>query len=114
MMITDVLNIVINSLNKYIYEESYTGNSEDLDNSDKVVMLGNLANQDQNEEESIEDKVVLSIINIQQEGLLRNLPHNRQTYNSEGMPSGIIRNHGVYLNIYILIGANNKKYGTAI
>jgi len=113
-MIKDVLNTVIISLNKYIYEQIYTGNSEDLDQSDKVVILGNLADRDNSTEESLDDRVILSIINIQQESLLRNLPSNKQIYDNEGLPSGIIRNHGVYLNIYILIGANNKIYGTAL
>lgn len=105
-MIKIVLKKVIELLNTFI-----DGDEEQLDG---VVVLGNLAQQEENNENK--NKVVLSIINIQQEGLLRNLSTNIRSFNNEGKANGSIRNPGVYLNIYLLIGANkdNEQYGNAI
>lgn len=104
-MIDQILNTVISLMN------------DDFGSIEPEVVLGNLAlvdtyNDDLNN--SITDKVVLSVVNIQQESILRNTPANRQVYNNLGQPNGVARHPGIFLNIYVLIGANKSDYAIGL
>lgn len=104
-MIDQVLNSVISLLNDHI------GTAE------PDVILGNLSMVDAAQagsESNITDRVVVSVINIQQESSLRNMPANRQIYDNSGLPRGVARNPGIFLNIYLLIGANKDQYNLGL
>jgi len=104
-MIDQVLNTVIVLLNDHI------GTSE------PDVMLGNLSMVDSTlgeGENSIADRVVVSVVNIQQESTLRNMAANRQIFDNSGLPRGVARNPGIFLNIYLLIGANKTQYNIGL
>ena len=104
-MIDQVLNSVISLLNDHI------GTAE------PDVILGNLSMVDAAQagsESNITDRVVVSVINIQQESTLRNMPANRQIYDNSGLPRGVARNPGIFLNIYLLIGANKDQYNLGL
>ncbi|MCL6258880.1 DUF4255 domain-containing protein [Aquiflexum sp. TKW24L] len=104
-MIDQVLNTVIVLLNDHI------GTVE------PDVMLGNLSMADSAQaesENSIADRVVVSVVNIQQESTLRNMAANRQVFDNAGLPRGVARNPGVFLNIYLLIGANKSQYNIGL
>lgn len=104
-MIDQILNTVITLMN------------DDFGSTEPEVVLGNLAlvdtyNEDLNN--SITDKVVFSVVNIQQESILRNVPANRQVYDNLGQPSGVARHPGIFLNVYVLIGANKTDYSLGL
>ncbi|HSI75114.1 MAG TPA: DUF4255 domain-containing protein [Lunatimonas sp.] len=104
-MIDQVLISVVNLLNEHI------GTIE------PDVVLGNLSMLDTYQEgvgDSFADRVVVSIINIQQESTLRNTPANRQIFNNAGLPNGVARNPGIYLNVYLIIGANKDQYAIGL
>jgi hypothetical protein len=104
-MIDQVLNTVINLLNDHI------GTAE------PDVILGNLSMLDSAQagsETNTTDRVVVSVVNIQQESTLRNNPANRQIFDTAGIPRGVARHPGIFLNIYILIGANKEQYNIGL
>lgn len=104
-MIDQVLNAVVGLLNDHI------GNTE------PEVLLGNLSlieSSQQGTETNITDRVVVSVINIQEENILRNNPSNRQVFDNMGLPRGVARNPGIYLNIFLLIGANKEQYSIGL
>jgi hypothetical protein len=104
-MIDQVLNTVIVLLNAHI------GTAE------PDVMLGNLSMVDSAQagsESNITDRVVVSVVNIQQESTLRNMAANRQIFDNSGLPRGVARNPGIFLNIYLLIGANKEQYNIGL
>ncbi|WP_373396469.1 DUF4255 domain-containing protein [Algoriphagus halophilus] len=104
-MIDQVLGAVVGLLNDHI------GNTE------PEVLLGNLSLIDSTQqvsETNISDRVVVSVINIQEESSLRNNPANKQIYDAIGLPRGVSRNPGIYLNVFLLIGANKDQYNTGL
>ena len=104
-MIDQVLNTVIVLLNDHI------GTAE------PDVMLGNLSMVDSAQAGSasnITDRVVVSVVNIQQESTLRNMAANRQIFDNSGLPRGVARQPGVFLNIFLLIGANKEQYNIGL
>lgn len=104
-MIDQVLSAVVGLVNDHI------------GNVDPEVILGNLSLLDSSQqgvETNITDRVVLSVINIQEESSLRNNPANKQIYDTVGLPRGISRNPGIYLNVFLLIGANKDQYNIGL
>lgn len=104
-MIDQVLNTVIAHLNDHI------GTAE------PDVILGNLSMVDSAQtgsESNITDRVVVSVVNIQQESSLRNMAANRQIFDNSGLPRGVARNPGIFLNVYLLIGANKEQYNLGL
>ncbi len=103
-MIDQVLNAIVTQLNTYI------------GTADPEVILGNVSFADAFQETSshnLSDKVIASVINIEQEDTLRNLPFRRTAY-SGGIPQGVERQPDIFLNIYVLFGANKHNYSTAL
>lgn len=104
-MIDQVLNAIITQLNTYI------------GTVDPEVILGNISFADafqDNSSQSLSDKVIASVINIEQEESLRNLPFRRTVFTTGGLPQGVERQPEIYLNIYVLFGANKSNYGIAL
>ena len=80
------------------------------------VVLGNLSMMESSSDDgnNISDRVVVSVVNIQQESTLRNLPSNRQILDNNGLPRGVARNPPLLLNVYVLIGANKMQYDVGL
>ena len=104
-MLDTALNIAVNGLNTYIGLV------------DPEVILGNISLIDAYQDssaQSLTDKVVASIINIEQEGTLRNLPFRRTVTDSNGLPQGVERQPEMYFNVFVLFGANKSDYSIAL
>lgn len=100
-MIDQVLSAIVGLLNDHI------GTAE------PDAVLGNLSLMDTTQaatDTNITDRVVISVINIQQESALRNNPANRQIFDNAGLPRGVARHPGIFLNVFLLIGANKGQY----
>lgn len=104
-MIDQILNGILSQLNTYI------------GTVDPEVMLGNISFTDAFQDSSsqnITDKIVASVINIEQEGTFRNLPYKRVVQNASGLPEVVQQQPEIYLNIYVLFAANKTNYATAL
>ena len=81
------------------------------------MRLGNISLLDAFQDASSQglvDRVIASVINIQQEGTLRNLPFRNTRLNGEGVPQGIERQPDIHLNVFVLFGANKADYSLAL
>jgi len=103
-MIDKVLAEVVNKLNKYIHV------------TEPDFVLGNIALIDAYHDSSAttNDKVIASVINIEQEKSLRNLPYRKTVDNPDGTKRGVEREPDIYLNVYLLFGSNKKNYKTGL
>jgi hypothetical protein len=104
-MIAPVLNAIVGQLNTYIGL------------IDPEVVLGNISFVDAFQDtpvQSLSDRVIASVINIEQEGVLRNLPFRQSITGVNGLPQGVQRQPEVFLNVYILFGANKQNYEVAL
>ena len=104
-MFDTALSVAVSRLNTFI------------GNVDPEVVLGSISLIDSFQDapaQSLSDKVIASIINIEQEGALRNLPFRRTVADANGLPRGVERQPEIYLNLYILFGANKTDYVIAL
>ena len=104
-MIAQALNAIIGQLNSYIGLV------------DPEVILGNISLIDAFQDSSaqnLNDRVIASVINIEQEESLRNIPFRRSISGPNGLPEGVERQPEIYLNIYVLFGANKQDYNIAL
>ena len=104
-MIDQILSGILVQLNTYI------------GTIDPEVILGNISFADAYQDSSsqnITDKVVASVINIEQESSLRNIPFKRTTQNAMGLPEAVQQQPEILLNIYVLFSANKSNYSTAL
>ncbi|MEB2773746.1 DUF4255 domain-containing protein [Algoriphagus sp. D3-2-R+10] len=103
-MIDQVLTAIVGLLNNHIGTLA------------PEVVLGNLSMMDSSSEDgtNITDRVVLSVVNIQQESTLRNLPANRQILDNSGQPQGVAKHPPLLLNIFLLVGANKVQYNIGL
>lgn len=109
-MIDSALNIIVDNLNTFIRDQ-IPALVEDQ------VVLGNISLIDAFQDESttnLRDKVVASVINIEQESTLRNLPYRRSVADENGLPKSVEQSPEIYLNVYVLFGANKSDYRTAL
>lgn len=75
-----------------------------------LVVLGNVAQVDGEQSESLKDKIIMSLVNVEEEGTLKNRPNFRRT-----MTGSIhYENPPIFLNLYMLITANFSDYFTAL
>jgi len=106
-MINDALDLIVSLINDYI------GVIPD------EVTLGNISLIDAFQDSSasqLNDKVIASVINIEQEPVLRNLPYRKTVNGEDGMPQSQEQPPPVYLNVYVLFGANKnpQNYNDAL
>jgi hypothetical protein len=104
-MIEEVLAGVISRLNTFIGTTA------------PEVVVGNISLIDafhDSVSQNVTDRVIASVVNIQQEGTLRNLPFRRTVYDAGGLPRAVERQPEIYLNIYVLFGANKNNYSIAL
>ncbi len=81
------------------------------------VVPGNIAFIDAFQESSANstnDKLIASVVNIAQEGTLRNIPFRKPSTNEDGIPITRERSPEVWLNVYLLFGANRTDYISAL
>ncbi|MDX1909706.1 MAG: DUF4255 domain-containing protein [Bacteroidia bacterium] len=108
-MIREALTYIVTQLNTFITPISGT--------ADDTVVLGNIALADPNVEssaQSVSNRIVVSVVNVEQEKTLRNLPYKAAGLDANGNPTARAQEPPVYLNIYVLFGANNNNYENAL
>jgi hypothetical protein len=104
-MIDQVLSAVVDRINT------------DIGALDPEVVLGNISLIDafqSGSSQNLNDKVIASVVNIEQDGALRNLPFRRSSTGAGGLPEAIERPPEIYLNVYVLFGANKSNYTVAL
>jgi len=100
-MIYEALYILTEELNSYL-------ESVDLN---KDVILDNIAflDNEQDATQPMSDKVVLTLLNLNEEATLRNFPNNRVENNRQAY-----RNNKISLNLYILFSSNKNGYDQSL
>lgn len=100
-MIYEALHVLIGELNSYL---SSQGLEED-------VVLDNIAfvESEPDSTQPMTDKVVLTLLNLNEEVTMRNLPNNRIENNKVAY-----RNNKINLNLYILFSSNKTGYDIAL
>lgn len=110
-MLKDTVSFILKLLNQYIKDISPQPLVED------TVVAGNIAFLDAFNDASADrltNKVIASVINIQQESVLRNLPRKRSGIDVNGDPSSIEQSPPIFLNVYLMFSANNTNYENAL
>lgn len=104
-----------------IVEYIITAINQDFDdpeiNNEPQVVPGNIAFIDAYQESSAmstNDKLIASVVNIAQEGTLRNLPFRKTTTNEDGVPVVKEKSPEIWINVYLLFGANRTDYISAL
>jgi hypothetical protein len=100
-MIYEALYILIGELNSYLSSQGL----------DEDVVLDNIAFVE-NESDSTQpmaDKIVLTLLNLNEEVTMRNLPNNRVENNKVAY-----RNNKINLNLYILFSSNKTGYDISL
>ncbi len=107
-MIHQALSLLSTELELY-FKSKFAGNA-----NKEYVVLGNVAQIEADDKKGMEQKVILTLVNIEEESTLKNLPNQIRTIN------GGVRyeNPPVYLNLYLLFSANfppnPDKYFTSL
>lgn len=110
-MLKDTIGFLLKLLNQYIKDTSPQPLVED------TVVPGNIAFLDAFNDASADrltNKVIASVINIQQEATLRNLPRKRAGLDVNGDPTAIEQSSPIFLNVYLMFSANNSNYENAL
>ncbi|NET08904.1 MAG: DUF4255 domain-containing protein [Merismopedia sp. SIO2A8] len=106
-MIYDALKFIQDSFNEYLSD------IEDPLSSEAVMVLANiaLAAEMGGGEEKLDDKIVMSLVNIQEEASLKNNAHYRYERGSV-----TYQNPSINLNLYVLFSAvnNNQTYDKSL
>ncbi|MCG8701510.1 MAG: DUF4255 domain-containing protein [Bacteroidales bacterium] len=104
-MIYESLQLIVKELNNYL-------NTIENADDDKVV-LGNIAlidnHQGNDASNPLVGNIVLTLINIEEEKTLKNLPHYRKSNNNTEY-----KNPPVHLNMYVLISATSETYSNSL
>ncbi len=100
-MIYEALYILIGELNSYLASQGL----------DEDVVLDNIAFVENESEStpSMANKVVLTLLNLNEEVTMRNLPNNRVESNKIAY-----RNNKINLNLYILFSSNKTGYDISL
>lgn len=101
-MIYDILKIIKESTSNFLETAS-----EDA----SEVVLENIAKLDEAKKSDVEDKMILTLLNSQEEATLKNKPLTKistgpNTYKTEAIPA--------YLNLYIMLASNRTNYEKAL
>ena len=78
-------------------------------NDDSVLVLENIAKQDDATVLRLKDRVAVSLLNMEEESTLKNIPN---TSFKDGKT--IYKNNKVNLNLYVLFSANRTAYDKAL
>ena len=99
-MIYETLEIVMDQITKYL---------ETKPNDDSVLILENIAKQDDASVLRLKDRIAVSLLNMEEESTLRNIPNI-----SFKDGKTIYKNNKVNLNLYVLFAANRTAYDKAL
>ena len=110
-MILQVLKILTNELEHFL--DSFSGDSTD----EQRVVIGNIAFHDvekyvpNSNEASLDDKIVISLVRVDEENTLKNKPHYKQSADNS---STVYSNPPVFVNLYLLFSFNSLNYENAL
>lgn len=99
-MIYETLEIMIDQITKYL---------DTKPNDDSVLILENIAKQDDVSVLKIKDSVVVSLLNMEEEVTLKNVPNT--TFKNG---KTVYKNNKINLNLYVLFAANRTAYNKAL
>lgn len=99
-MIYETLEILINQINTYLSTKP---------NDDSELVLENIAKQDDATVAKLKDRVVVTLLNMEEEVTLKNIP-NTSFKNGKT----IYKNNKINLNLYILFASNRTAYNKAL
>ncbi|GAA3630187.1 DUF4255 domain-containing protein [Flavivirga jejuensis] len=99
-MIYETLEIVMDQITKFLETKS---------NDDSILVLENIAKQDDALVTRLKDRVAVSLLNMEEEATLKNIP-NTSFKNGKT----IYKNNKVNLNLYVLFSANRIAYDKAL
>ncbi|WP_203292760.1 DUF4255 domain-containing protein [Luteirhabdus pelagi] len=99
-MLYEVLEILKNQSAKFL---------EDKGEGTDLVLLANGALMDDPNQNALQDKILLSLLNIEEEIVLKNKPNTR-------VENGITKykNKAVHLNTYVMFAANRNGYDKSL
>lgn len=104
-MIYPSLNTIADKLNNYIFEKwgaTINGTSE-------IVQLNNISSIN-DEKNDLQNKVIFTLIKVEEESSLKNGP-----FYSNTNPREIHKHHpAIYLNLYLLVSITKKNYKEAL
>jgi len=101
-MLYEALQVLATEVNNFLESETLS----------RDVIIGNIAMLDSeqpDDDTSMEDKVVLTLLTMDEEATLRNFPNMRVNGTSVSY-----RNNRVNLNLYVLFSGNKKKYANSL
>lgn len=105
-MLAEVTSLLLDQLNQYMHQED----GDPPGTSDPAVG-GNIAQIDQQEiGNALENQLVLTLINVEEEAALKNRPAAVR----EPDDQLLYRNPPLALNLYLLFSANYRNYQTAL
>jgi Pvc16 N-terminal domain len=105
-MLAVALKFIRDTLNQHI-------KSPDL--PENLVQIGNVALIDAYSDSmsgNLTNKVIISLINVEEEKTLKNTPYVPAKQNSDGTTS--VKTTPIYVNLYLVFGANNTDYGVSL
>ncbi len=105
-MLATALKFIRDTLNQHI-------KSPDL--PEKLVEIGNVALIDAYTDSlsnNLSNKVIISLINVEEEKTLKNAPYLPAKQNSDG--TSATKLSPIYINLYLVFGANNTDYGVSL
>ena len=99
-MIYEILEIIIDQISKFL---------DTKPNDDSTLVLENIGKLDDPLVTKLNDKVVVSLLNLEEEIALKNIPNNQF---SNGKT--IYKNNRINLNLYVLFAANRTMYDKSL
>ena len=102
-MIHDAISLIRKELVVYLAAHGYSPES----NADTMVVVENIALFESNSPANLDDKIVFTLVNIEEESTLKNAPYQKRN----GGNTARYENPPVYLNLYLLVTSCNKTAG---
>jgi hypothetical protein len=105
-MMVEALTLLLKQLNDYIAQNDGSGPG-----APAQAILGNVSQMERQEiATELENHVVLSLVNLEEERALK----NGRVFQETNATEGVYRNRPVHLNLFLLFAANHRNYGTAL
>jgi len=108
-MIQKAIKYIVAAINQHLEDPEVMNEPQ--------VVPGNIAYIDAYQDNSFNqtnNKLIVSVVNIAQESSLRNIPYRKSVANEEGIPRIEEKAPEIWLNVYVLFGANLADYEIAL
>jgi hypothetical protein len=105
-MLATALNFIKNTLNQHIKKPGLPENLVEIGN---VALIDAYSTSASN---NLTNKVIISLINVEEERTLKNAPQIAARQNSDGTTA--TKSSPIYINLYLVFGANNTDYGVSL